>query len=83
MEKRSNNGFMHAENAEPSPKKSIPEAIHAALGRMAQQLAADDFKMSVSDFIRLLQFQNELKADGPKEVVARWEAAPTIFASEE
>jgi hypothetical protein len=60
----------------PRKKKTtnskLHERISALLVGFEKQIAENQLKMSVADYIRLLQVRRELEGDRPKDVIATW-----------
>jgi hypothetical protein len=52
--------------------KKLHERISALLAAFEKQIAENQLKMSVADYIRLLQVRRELEGDRPKDVIATW-----------
>ncbi len=48
------------------------EVLELLLERVSRELEKDDFKMSVADMIRLLQFREEVGGEKPREIEVRW-----------
>jgi hypothetical protein len=58
-------------NLKTKSKRKSPVA--SLIEKFARQLEGDDVKLSVSDYIRLLQFEREFTdSDSPKEVKVTW-----------
>jgi len=62
-------------------KKENPasaEDLRAILKNAREQFVqgGGEMKVSVADFIRLMQLYRELEADEPKEIVVRWVESP-------
>ncbi|MBI3679018.1 MAG: hypothetical protein HY235_01200 [Acidobacteria bacterium] len=60
---------------ESQPKEKIltkSEIIHHLLKRMGGQVTKEDFKVTLSDFVKLVQLQKELEGEQPKEIEVRW-----------
>ncbi|MDX2181799.1 MAG: hypothetical protein SFV18_19555 [Bryobacteraceae bacterium] len=49
--------------------------VDTARGQLTKA-GAGELKVSVADFIRLLQLYREVEADEPKEIVVRWVESP-------
>jgi hypothetical protein len=47
--------------------------VDQVLAHIEAQLNANDFKASVGDFIRLLQFRKELEEKKPREIAVGWQ----------
>ncbi len=60
----------------PRTKKTtdskLRQRISALLAAFEKQVAENQLKMSVADYIRLLQVRRELESDRPKDVIATW-----------
>lgn len=55
------------------PKKSRKELIGTLLTRMERQLDSTTTKVTLADFIRLIQLQRELEQEEqPAEVIVTW-----------
>jgi len=55
------------------PRKSRKELIGTLLSRMEKQLDSATTKVSLADFIRLIQLQRELEQEEqPAEVIVTW-----------
>lgn len=52
-------------------RRIIAEMIERLGARLTEQ-EGKDARVSVSDYIRLLQLQKEIEADEPKEIHVRW-----------
>ena len=62
------------EIAEPKSRK---ELVSSLLSRIEQELNAKTAKVTLADFIRLIQLQRELeKEEQPAEVIVRWRDVP-------
>jgi len=62
-----------AEVEEIAEPKSRKELISSLLSRMEQQLDVETAKVTLADFIRLIQLQRELeKEEQPAEVIVTW-----------
>jgi hypothetical protein len=70
-----------AENStEPKSKTEVEnktqldgkEVMDLLLDRVARELEKDDFKMSVADMIRLMQWREEAGGEKPREIEVRW-----------
>ena len=46
--------------------------LELLLERVRKELEKDDFKMSVADMIRLLQWHAEVGGEKPREIEVRW-----------
>ena len=46
--------------------------LELLLERVTRELEKDDFKMSVADMIRLLQWHAEVGGEKPREIEVRW-----------
>jgi len=58
------------ESAEPKSRK---ELISSLLSRIEQELGAKTARVTLADFIRLIQLQRELeKEEQPAEVIVTW-----------
>ena len=57
---------------ETNTKLDGNEVLGILLERVNKELEKDDFKMSVADMIRLLQWQAEIGGDKPREIEVRW-----------
>ena len=57
----------------PAEPKSRKELISTLISRVQQQLDAETAKVTLADFIRLIQLQRELEKDEqPAEVIVTW-----------
>lgn len=48
------------------------EVIDTLLKRMEEKMSAPDVKVTLADYIRLLQLKKELEEDEPKEIRVTW-----------
>jgi hypothetical protein len=48
------------------------EAVSKAIKTIEGKLKSDDFKATITDFVRLLQLEKELREDDPKEIKVTW-----------
>jgi hypothetical protein len=62
--------------ANPDPEENWHQQkaklIDEILGRMEAQLKDGDFRVSVGDFIRLLEMRKVLEEERPREITVRW-----------
>ncbi len=58
-------------SAEPR-NRSESQAVDKAIERFEEKLEKEEVKVSVGDYIRLVQLREEMKAEEPKEVKATW-----------
>ncbi len=57
--------------------KSRRELIHGLLQGLEERLQSDPGKVSLGDYIRLLQLEREMEADEPpKEIIVTWVDQP-------
>ena len=59
-------------NEETGTKLDGKEVLELLLERVSRELEKDEFKMSVADMIRLLQFREEVGGEKPREIEVRW-----------
>jgi len=57
---------------EPGKKKKASEFVEKVLERMEEKLEGDQIKPSVGDYLRLLQYREEIEAEEPKEIRVTW-----------
>ena len=57
---------------ETSTKLDGKEVLELLLERVNRELDKDDFKMSVADMIRLMQWHAEVGGEKPREIEVRW-----------
>ena len=57
------------------------EVVEALLQKMEQKLTGEqsDIKVTLADYIRLLQLKKELAGEEPTEIVVRWEKEEDNF----
>ena len=61
----------------PDATKSRQELITSLLSRIERQLDSDKTKVTLADFIRLIQLQRELEQEEqPAEVIVTWRDGP-------
>ena len=58
--------------AEVRTKLDGKAVLELLLERVRKELEKDDFKMSVADMIRLLQWHAEMGGEKPREIEVRW-----------
>jgi len=56
---------------QPFRHKDPARKIEVMLGKIEAKLV-DDFKFTVGDYIRLLQFHEELESDAPQNIEVTW-----------
>lgn len=57
--------------------KSRRELIHGLLRGLEERLQSEPGKVSLGDYIRLLQLEREMEAEEPpKEIIVRWVDQP-------
>ncbi len=54
------------------PTQSQRGAVKKMIERFEEKLDAAELKMSVGDYIRLVQLHNELEEEDPKEIRVTW-----------
>jgi hypothetical protein len=57
---------------ERGKKKKASEFVEKVLEKMEAKLGEDQIKPSVGDYLRLLQYREEMEADEPKEIKVTW-----------
>ncbi len=57
---------------EGSPKESNAKVVDELIADFKEKLKNNKVKMTVGDFIRLMQLRSELKAEQPKEIRVTW-----------
>ena len=63
----------HADAGQEGVRRSRKELISGLLSRMEEQLDPKTTKVTLADFIRLIQLQRELeKEEQPAEVIVTW-----------
>jgi hypothetical protein len=55
-----------------SPKEFQADVVEEMINRFKRELKGDKVKMTVGDFIRLVQLREELEAEEPKEIRVTW-----------
>ena len=64
---------LHEMAKAPDAPKSRKELIDSLLSRIEKQLNPEKTKVTLADFIRLIQFQRELEQEEqPAEVIVTW-----------
>ena len=48
------------------------DAIKAALDQFENQMHKPDFKLSLAEYLKLLQIEEELDQESPKEIKVTW-----------
>ncbi len=61
-----------ASSREKSNDAELQERIGSLLEAFEKQVKEKDFKISVSDYIRLLQFRREFEERQPKAIEVKW-----------
>jgi hypothetical protein len=56
----------------PGKDDETMKAVDEAVQTMLSKLQDKELKLSVSDLVRLLQLQKELKADQPRDITVKW-----------
>lgn len=56
---------------QPNRSKNPVRTIEAMLGKIEAKLL-DDYKFTVGDYIRLLQFREELDNEAPRDIEVTW-----------
>lgn len=54
-------------------EQTVQSTVTAAIGKMMNLLKSGDFKMTIGEFIRLIEFQKQLSADNISQVRISWE----------
>ena len=66
----------HCSEAKPDPEENWHQQkaklIDEILRRVEAQLKDGDFRVSVGDFIRLLEMRKVLEEERPREITVRW-----------
>jgi len=53
-------------------KLRISELLLTAIQGFEERLKAADFKLTMADYIKLLQLETEMEQEGPKEIKVTW-----------
>ncbi len=53
-------------------KKSQSEVVEQLIQQVEKRLAGDDVKVTLADYIRLVQLRKELNEDEPREIKVTW-----------
>jgi hypothetical protein len=53
-------------------KLRVVDVLTAVAKKMEGKLTADEFKPSLADFLRLVQFEKEIGEEEPKEIKVTW-----------
>lgn len=53
-------------------RRSQADVVNRLLKQMENKLGANDVKVTLADYIRLVQLQKELEEDEPKEIRVTW-----------
>ena len=48
------------------------QVVEELIERIERNLAKDDVKATVADYVRLVQLQKELEEDKPQDIEVRW-----------
>ena len=63
--------------AKGTPKGKANSPISKLIERFTRQLEGDEIKLSVSDYLRLLQYERDLaSSEAPREVRVQWIDSP-------
>jgi len=58
--------------AEIKEKARVSKVLTKAIKGFEKRLLAEDYKPTVGDFLKLLQMEQELEQDAPKEIKVTW-----------
>ena len=58
-------------------RRSQAEVVRGLLERMEAKLGGQDVKVTLADYIRLVQLRNELEADEPRDIRVTWDEGPS------
>lgn len=61
-----------AEPVEKAPVESQARVVEKIRKRVEQKLSESDVKVTLGDYIRLVQLEKELEEDEPKEIKVTW-----------
>ena len=53
-------------------KKSQAEVVQGLIEQVEKRLAGADMKVTLADYIRLVQLRKELEEEAPKEIKVTW-----------
>jgi hypothetical protein len=53
-------------------KKTQAEVVRGLIERVEEKLAGDEVKVTLADYIRLVQLRKELEEDEPREIRVTW-----------
>lgn len=53
-------------------KKSQAEVVQGLIEQVEKRLGGDDVKVTLADYIRLVQLRKELEDEAPKEIKVTW-----------
>jgi hypothetical protein len=59
--------------SERAKKKSPAEVVDELIGLMEKKLTGQEVKVTLADYIRLVQLRKELDDDQPREIRVTWE----------
>jgi hypothetical protein len=54
-------------------KKGQAQVVRELLEKMEQQLGGEQLKLTLADYIRLVQLRRELEEEEPREIKVTWE----------
>jgi len=66
-----------------SGKKKTAEFVENVLEKIEKKLGENDIKPSVGDYLRLLQYRDEIETDEPKEIKVTWVEPATTESERE
>ncbi len=53
-------------------KKSQADVVRGLIEQVEKKLGGDDVKVTLADYIRLVQLRKELEEEAPKEIKVTW-----------
>lgn len=59
--------------SERAKKKSPAEVVDELIALMGKKLAGQDVKVTLADYVRLVQLRRELDDEQPREIRVTWE----------
>jgi hypothetical protein len=59
--------------SEREKKKSRAEVVDALIAQVEKKLKGEDVKVTLADYIRLVQLRKELEEEAPREIRVTWE----------
>jgi hypothetical protein len=65
-------GELYAPVVSKESRQDQKKVVEELIGSIEARLKEGELKATVADYIRLVQFQNELEADEPRDIEVRW-----------